>query len=335
MKIAHIVPYSITFPLKVHNGRYDWVLQLVNLQVSAGHDVTVYCNIDSHIDGVKIASIEQSASGSKDTDNERLFMHALTGDHDIFHSHFDNLHFKLASETSRPIVYTQHYPPNNETVRLNRLYPSKNVWAVPPTQFMLNVDKELGLQSQGHIYHGVNLKDFSETASQKNNRLLFVGRITPYKRVELAIEVARRSGVGLDIVGKVAEKERVYWESLLDSIDGNHIVFHGAKTHEELAGYFSRSMALIFPSIPEDEAFGLVIIEAQACGTPVITTSGGARSELILDKKTGYLCDTSDDYIRAVEKVSSLSSKECRMFAERFDITTMAQKYNNLYASLV
>lgn len=334
MKIAHIVPYSIVFPLQVHNGRYDWVLQLVAMQVSAGHEVTVYCNPKSNIAEAAVASITDPTS-EKDVNNERLLRFAFSQEHDIYHSHFDNLHYKFATETSSPIVYTQHYPPDDELVRISRLYPASNVWAVPPTKFMLGIDRHLGLQSKGHIYHGVNLKEFTRTKSQKNNRLLFVGRITPYKRIEVAIKVAHLTGMGLDIVGKVADKEASYWKSIVDTIDDREVVFHGPKSKKELATYFSQSSALIFPSVPEDEAFGLVVIESQACGTPVITAKGGARHELIEDGRTGYLCNTIEDYVRAVKELGELDNNACRLFAEQFSNTRMFQRYEELYISLL
>lgn len=334
MKIAHIIPYSVILPSTIHNGRYDWLLQLVELQNAVGHEVTIYCSPNSSIEFAKISSIP-IATDDRSRNNDLLFEFALQHEHDVFHSHFDWLHYKFSAATTRPIVYTQHYPPDRELIEHNKLRKSCNVWAVPPTEFMLNIDKKYGIQSKGYIHHGINLNEFNHAETKRNNRLLFVGRLTPYKHVEVAMEVAKISGLGLDIVGKVAEKDCHYWNGINSGVDGEKIIYHGPLPQGQLRSFFQNARALIFPSDPDKEAFGLVAIESQACGTPVITQKGGARDELVLNGKTGFLCDTIDDYISVANKVASLNPDDCRNFAKQFDIKAMFQRYNELYESLV
>ena len=108
MNIAHVVPYSIKFPLTSHNGRYDWVLQLAALQVKRGHTVTIYCNPESNIDTIRTIGINYATS-DKEHNNLETFRAALRDNHDIYHSHFDDLHYKVAHETTKQIVFTQHW----------------------------------------------------------------------------------------------------------------------------------------------------------------------------------------------------------------------------------
>jgi len=332
MNIAHVVPYSIKFPLDSHNGRYDWVLQLASLQTQRGHTVTIYCNPGSAIDNIRTVGIEH-ATEDKEHNNLETFRAALRNNHDIYHSHFDDLHYKVAHETTKQIVFTQHWWPKDSVIKLADLNP-KNVWAVPPTQYMYDFDTQSGIRSKGFIHHGIDLELFRVRHAQKNNRLLFVGRISPEKNLETALAVSKRSGIGLDIIGKVAEKNLPYWNTLQSYIDGEQVRYLGQKNHQELVGYYASALAVIFPADIR-EAFGLVAIESQACGTPIIMKRGGSRKELVEEDKTGFLCETEDDFTAAVQRADTLQASACFEFAKRFDIHTMVEKYDNLYKDLL
>jgi glycosyltransferase involved in cell wall biosynthesis len=332
MKIAHIIPHSISYPLSSHNGRYEWVAQLAKQQAEAGHEVTIYGNPISHIKGIVAAGIH-TESHDKKQNNLQTFRLAFQNNHDVFHSHFDNLHYEVAGETTAPIIFTQHWPSTDATVELAISSNATNVWAVPPTQYMYNLDSELGIQSKGFIYHGIDLSFFKPTGIEKNKRLLFVSRIAPEKNLDIAISTAQKTGIGLDIIGKVAEKNLEYWHRLKPHVDNDQIRYLGPKTREELVGYYSAASALLFPS-STDEPFGLVAIESQACGTPVIMYRGGSRGELIKENETGFLCDTKDNFITAVENIHSLSPAECIHFAQKFNLHTMVSAYENLYRNL-
>ena len=332
MNIAHVVPYSVKFPLKVHNGRYDWVLQLATLQAERGHTVTIYCNPESVVDTVHTTGISR-ATDNKELNNLETFRVALRNNHDIYHSHFDDLHYRVAHETTKQIVFTQHWWPKDSVIEFAASQP-KNIWAVPPTRFMYDFDIQAGIATKGFIYHGIDLKLFHVHHAQKNGRLLFVGRISPEKNIETALAVAKKSGIGLDIIGKIAEKNLSYWDTLQPYIDGTHIRYLGQKSPHELVEYYASAQAVIFPSGTK-EAFGLVAVESQACGTPVIMRRGGSRGELVEEGKTGFLCETDNDFIEAARKASTLQASDCFTFAKRFDIQVMAEKYDTLYQDLV
>ena len=334
MKIAHILPYNAIFPLEMHNGRYEWVASLAQLQVQQGHDVTIYCNPISKLKGVAIKGV-QTSSEDNNKNNTDTFLLALSSEHDIYHSHFDNLHYRLAHYTNKPIIFTQHWWPVKQTVELAQQFKPKNVWAVPPTYYMFQADKEYAIQSKGHIYHGIDLSLFQDNPSvQRGERLLFVGRISPEKNLEIAIRVAKKANLGLDIIGKIAKKNQEYWQTLEPLIDGVQIRYLGAKHSSELPKYYSSARALFFAS-DITESFGLVAIEAQACGLPVIMQRGGSRNELIREQVTGFLCTSDDDYIAAALASSDLQSHACIEFAQTFDITIMRQNYDDLYRELL
>ena len=332
MNIAHIIPSSVCYPLATHNGRYDWVYQLATRQAREGHTVTIYGGSDSFVEGVHTVGLP-TPSNDKRQNNTQLFRLAFSHDHDVYHSHFDNLHYSVAHETTRPVVYTQHWWPTDETVQAAKDARSKNVWAVPPTKFMYEHDQTAGIQSRGHIYHGIDLDVFQPSTATASYRLLFVGRISPEKNLELAMISAKKAGASFDVIGKIAPKNATYWQSLQPLIDGTTIRYLGTKNHSELIDYYTAARGVLFPS-DINEPFGLVAIEAQACGTPVIMQRGGSRGELIAEGTTGFLCSNEADYASAITSLSSLSPTDCIAFAHQFDIRDMTRRYDELYAAL-
>jgi len=335
MKIAHVIPHSITFPLAEHNGRYEWLLELVTHQVAAGHEVTIYCNPNSHVNGVTIKGASDNLYDKKEQ-NLANFKLAFENEHDIYHSHFDSLHFEAAHLTQKIIVFTQHWWPTKESVGLAQMTHPTNVWAVPPTKYMHDFDVANGMQTKGYIHHGVDLSPFRACdPSEKNGRLLSVGRIAPEKNIELSIRVAQAADVGLDIIGRIPDKYQQYYEkSIAPQIDGENVRYLGSMHKPELALHYAKALALLFPS-DIHEAFGLVGIEAQACGTPVIMQSGGSRGELIIDGVTGFLCGTDEQFITSVKKSASINDGDCISFAQKFSIETMVSEYTKLYSVLL
>lgn len=337
MNIAHLLPYGAHFPLKKHNGRYEWALKLAREQVKKGHTVTIYAAPHSY-DEVSTILWQSIPQDKKDKllNNTALIKQALfTEEHDIFHSHFDSLHYSLASLTSKPIVVTQHWFPNRDIARAAQKYRATNVHVVPVTHGMKAADQDLGISTTAMIYHGIDLSLFLPSKDIKERRrLIFFGRITPAKGVKEAVLLAIKTHSELDVVGKVNETDLDYWKEILPFIDGKRIRYHGSLSQEKVATLLRDAKAFIFPS-KHEEAFGLVTIEAQACGTPVIISNAGSSAELVRHGVTGYVCSSENDYIRAIEQIDNISRSECRAFAEHFSDKQMYEHYEKLYNSLV
>lgn len=334
MNIAHLLPYSAQFPLKKHNGRYEWALRLAREQAKQGHTVTIYAAPNSSDASPILWQSIPRSEGDKKQDNAALLTRALTSpEHDIFHSHFDSLHYSLAHLTSKPIVCTQHWFPDEKIAGAARQFNGSNVHVVPVTHFMEREDTKLGIRMEKMIHHGIDLSLFTPT-NGPHARLIFIGRITPGKGVKEAVELAQKTGNDLDIVGKVNDADREYWNSILPHVDGEHIRYLGVQPQEKVAELFSQARAFLFPNRHE-EAFGQVIIESQASGTPVIASRTGTSDELIQNGETGFICETEQEFVEALNRVESIDRKACRTFAKDFDIQTMFDQYEALYRSLV
>lgn len=336
MKIAHLVSYSVVYPLKKHNGRYEWVLRLARLQAEAGLQPVIYSNPASHIDipGVEWRSID-GPRDSLDETNRTLWQRAFADtDIDIFHSHFDSLHYDVAHLSPKPIVFTQHWFPNQKVADAAIRSQSANVFAVPVTNYMAQSDEKLGIPAVAPIYHGIDLELFRLSDKPHSDRLLIAGRIAPHKGVKEAVDIALATGAPLDIIGKINDKDRAYWDSFADKVDGKMVRYHGPKTQPEVAEAMQRARAFLF-SGQHIEAFGQTPIEAQACGTPVIAADIGANSELIVQGQTGFLAKTAEEFVTAIGQIDTIDSAACRRQAEKFEVHRMANEYTKLYKKLL
>lgn len=337
MNIAHLLPTSAIFPLKKHNGRYEWALRLARRQAAAGHSVTVYTGEGSTDISSTIVwrSLLSETNDDKQTKNHRLIEGAFANSsHDIFHSHFDSLAFMLANHTSKPVVTTQHWFPTATIAENIRSNPTPNAIAVPVTNLMHREDRRLGIPTTDVIYHGIDLDLFKPQTEPHADRFLFVGRITPNKGVLETVLHAKRTGIQLDIVGKINESDKPYWDSILPYVDGDIIRYLGPKTQPEVVLLMASAKAMIFmPQTPE--AFGQTIIEAQACGAPIVINDMGANSELVQHGRTGYICVSDEEFTAAIHSIDDVSRDECVAWAQSFDINTMVARYSELYARLL
>jgi glycosyltransferase involved in cell wall biosynthesis len=194
-----------------------------------------------------------------------------------------------------------------------------------------------GANWQATVYHGLphNLHTFR---SQPGEYLAFLGRISPEKRLDRAIEIARRTGRKLKVACKIYPEERAYYQQTIEPMlqESRELVEFvgevGGREKDELLG---NAYALLFP-IDWPEPFGLVMIEALACGTPVIAWCHGSVPEVIADGVTGYVVDSIEQAVAAVGKVADLSRRRCRsVFEERFEVTRMVRHYVGVYRRLV
>ncbi len=334
MNIAHVLPYSASFPLKKHNGRYEWALRLAKLQADAGHDVTLYCGpSELAYSGLKFETIS-TAFGNRHETNLALFQLAFRNPaHHIFHSHFDTLHYDAASATKQPVVVTQHWFPTEKIADAARQSTAQNIYVVPVTNHMKAADEALGVDCRDVIYHGIDLSLFSPHDKPERERLLFVGRIAPHKGVRELVMAVLNTEESLDIIGKLNTKDQAYWKEILPYVDSEKIRYLGPKDQEEVASYMAEAKAFVF--FPQQaEAFGQTIVEAQACDTPVIVNDLGANAELVIEGSSGFVLN-GQTLSETISRLAGIKSGDCRAAASRFDIKDMVFNYERLYKSLL
>jgi glycosyltransferase involved in cell wall biosynthesis len=183
----------------------------------------------------------------------------------------------------------------------------------------------------GTIYHGLPQELF-QFQPNPGNYLAFLGRISREKRADRAIEIAKRAGMPLKIAAKVDPVDRRYFKRVVEPLlQQSHVEWIGEISDREKNDFLGNAHALLFP-IDWPEPFGLVMIEAMACGTPVIAYDGGAVSEVIKEGQTGFIAKNVEDAAEAVHRVPELSRAHCRkVFEKRFTVTRMARDYVKIY----
>lgn len=336
MNIAHLLPYSAKFPLTVHHGRYDWALRLAKLQSAKGHHVTIYCAPGSYApetESLEWSSIEFTYKDSSQNNIALIRKAFADKHHDVYHSHYDYLPFIVADLTDKPIITTQHWFPSESVANAATYNYTKNAVAVPVTHFMKTINQRMNIPTADAIYHGIDLDLFQPDGHPRSDRLLFVGRIAPHKGVDTIVQAVKIAGAKLDIIGKVNDTDMSYWQSILPDVDGKNIRYLGSLPHRQIPGYMSQAKALLFAS-SSHEAFGQTIIEAQACGTPVILPDLGANRELVAEGATAIFARTPEEFANAINKLQTIDYNKCREWAEKFDIGKMAHDYEQLYRSM-
>jgi glycosyltransferase involved in cell wall biosynthesis len=250
---------------------------------------------------------------------------------DIIHSHVDCLTFPFARLAEVPTVSTMH-----GRLDLEALLPIYRHYKDHPV-ISISHDQRRPLPEMnwvGTVYHGLprNLLKFR---SQPGGYLAFLGRMSPEKRPDLAIEIARRSGIPLKIAAKIDRTDREYFESVVKPLLSNPgVEFLGEIDEARKQQFLGGALALLFP-VDWPEPFGLVMVEALACGTPVIARPCGSVPEIIRHGVSGFIDSSVEDLVAAVHKVRDLSRRMCRdEFERRFTAEVMADNYEKVYYRL-
>jgi len=339
MKIAQVAPLYESVPPKYYGGSERVVSYLTEELVRQGHDVTLYASGDSVTSARLIAACRRSLRLDKSCVDQLahhirmldlLFRDAK--DFDIVHFHIDYLHFPLTRREGIRSVTTLHGRLNiPDLAPLYREFRDMPVVSISDSQ--RRPLPWIGWQAT--VHHGLpeNLYKFQE---KPDGYLAFLGRISPEKRVDRAIQIARRTGMEIKIAAKVDDTDREYFETVVEPMLKDPLTeYLGEIGDGEKGDFLGRARALLFP-IDWPEPFGLVMIEAMACGTPIIAYANGSVPEVIEHGVTGFLVDDLDDAVRAVERIPTISRRRCReVFEERFSARRMAHDYVAVYERLV
>jgi glycosyltransferase involved in cell wall biosynthesis len=338
MKIAQVAPLCESVPPRLYGGTERVVAFLTDELVRAGHDVTLFASGDSRTTATLIPITSTALRLGKC--NDFLTPHVLmveqvaqrADEFDIIHWHLAQVHLPVVRRLDVPHVTTLHG--RLDLPELRPLYREFNdIPVVSISDAQRTPLPEAGWV--GTVYHGLP-PDLLEFHPEPGAYLAFLGRISPEKRVDRAIAIATACGYPLKIAAKVDPADHEYFERQIRPLLDNPLVeFIGEIDDGRKSDFLGRAKALLFP-IDWPEPFGLVMIEALACGVPVIAFRGGSVPEVLHSGVTGFVVDTLEEAIAATRRVDQLNRRTCRaIFERRFSASRMAMEYVHLYQELI
>lgn len=340
MKIAQVAPLYESVPPKLYGGTERIVSYLTEELVRRGHQVTLFASGDSRT-AAKLVAPCKHALRLDPAVRDAMPYHVImldelerrADDFDVIHFHADILHFPLARRLAGRTVTTLHgrldLPDLKPFYRVFRDIPLVSIsnhqrLPMPPVNWV------------GTVYHGLpeDLLPFSPVA--KGGYLAFLGRISPEKRPDRAIRIAAKAGWKLKIAAKIDRADQAYWNDVIrPMVESNpDVEFIGEIGERDKAAFLGDAAALLFP-IDWPEPFGLVMIEAMSCGTPVIAFRNGSVPEVIQPGENGWIVQSEEEAVRALADLPSMSRKRTRaVFERRFTVARMARQYEEVYRAL-
>jgi glycosyltransferase involved in cell wall biosynthesis len=339
MRIAQIAPLAESVPPKFYGGTERVIAWLIDELVELGHDVTLFASGNSQT-RAKLVPVWPYAFrlGRPRTDPVAVqavlleTMARRAAEFDVIHCHVDWLALPLLTRSGVPFLTTVHG-------RLDIAGLPDVVRHFPDAPFVsISHNQRLPLPGAswlGTVYHGLP-SDSLHPRFEPGSYLAFLGRLTKEKGPEDAMRIARDAGMPLRIAAKVPKGERGYFKEQLEpKIDGRDVQLTGEVNDRTKEQFLAEAAALLFP-IDWPEPFGLVMIEAMACGTPVIAYRHGSVPEVIDDGVTGFVVDSEEEAVHAVRRLGEIDRRQVRAcFERRFAARRMASEYVALYEDLV
>nr|WP_119301151.1 glycosyltransferase family 4 protein [Dongia deserti] len=341
MKIAQIAPLCESVPPKLYGGTERIVSYLTEELVRQGHDVTLFASGDS-ITAAKLIRCSKTALRLDPTVKDHWPYHIImmeevrrrADDFDVLHFHLDLVHAPLVGDFLDRTVTTLH-----GRLDLPDLKPFYRTFSeLPLVSISRNQRKPMPpVNWVGNVYHGLpgDLLSFHKYPAD-GGYLAFLGRISPEKRPDRAIEIAALAGLPLKIAAKVDKADQAYWDEVIAPMIRAHpnVEYIGEISEREKCAFLGNARGLLFP-IDWPEPFGLVMIEAMACGTPVIAFKCGSVPEVIDDGVTGFIVKSPDEAVAAVKRLGEIDRAAVRAtFEQRFTVERMARDYLNIYRRL-
>jgi glycosyltransferase involved in cell wall biosynthesis len=334
VKLAMLAPIAWRTPPR-HYGPWEQVVSLLTEGlVRRGVEVTLFATADSVTSARLVAVCPRGYEEDPELDAKvweclhisEVFERAH--EFDLIHNHFDFLPLTYSALVSTPVVTTIHGFSSPKILPVYRKY-DRRVFYVS----ISNADRAPDLTYIATVYHGIDLQMFT-FRDQPEDYLLFFGRIHPDKGTAEAIEIARRAGKRLLLAGII--QDRGYWErDVAPHVDGDRIRYLGSAGPQLRDRLLGGALALLHP-IRFAEPFGLSVVEAMACGTPVIAFSRGSMPELLRHGETGFLVSGVEEAVEAVRRIPSLDRRRCRREAEeRFSSERMVEDYLRVYRQIL
>ena len=338
MRIAQIAPLHEAVPPKLYGGTERVVSFLTEELVAQGHNVTLFASGDS-LTSAKLQSVWPRALRLDPAIRDPIAPHMLmmeavrrqVDEFDVLHFHMDYWPFSLFGRQRTPFVTTMH-----GRLDLAELPPVFDMFPNVPLVSISDAQRRPLPQARyvATVHHGLP-HDLLTPQPGPKDYLAFLGRIAPEKGPDRAIRIARACGIPLKMAAKVDRTDQVYFDSVIrPMLSGGGVEMIGEINDAQKPEFLSGAMALLMP-IDWPEPFGLVMIEAMACGTPVIAFNRGSVPEIIEDGLSGYIVEDETSAIAAVNRLSRLSRATVRQrFDERFTARRMAEDYVSIYRSL-
>jgi glycosyltransferase involved in cell wall biosynthesis len=340
MKIAQIAPLIESVPPRLYGGTERIVSYLTDELVRLGHDVTLFASGDSVSTARLVACTPMALrldANVRDPIPYYMLMldrvRQYAEDFDILHFHIDQFHFPLFRPMAGRSVTTTHG--RQDLPDLKALYIG---FSDMPLVSISNAQRKPVSNANfvATVLHGVPVDLLKPTYSPRGGYLAFLGRISPEKRPDRAIEIARAVGIPIKIAAKVDKVDEAYFRATIEPLlDQPGVEYIGEIDERAKSEFLGEACALLFP-IDWPEPFGLSMIEAMACGTPVLAFRCGSVPEIVDPGVTGLIVDTMEEAVNALPQVLALDRRGVRQrFEERFSVTRMAKNYLQVYHSLL
>lgn len=339
MRIAQIAPLYESVPPRLYGGTERVVSHLTEQLVMLGHEVTLFASGDS-LTSARLISPCSTALRLSSKCVDPLPHHIISLDQvvrraeqfDLLHFHTDYLHFPLSKNLQLPSITTLH-----GRLDIPDLQPLYHCFSDVPV-VSISIHQRLPLPGANwiaNIHHGLPADRYKPRFA-RGEYLAFLGRISPEKRPDRAIEIALRSGMRLKIAAKVDPVDRNYFDTKIKPLlNDPRIEFIGEISDLEKSEFLGNAYAYLFP-IDWPEPFGLTMIEAMACGTPTIAFRCGAVPEIITDRVTGFIVDDLASAIDCVARIPEIERRTCRaVFEQRFTVERMTSDYVSLYRRIL
>jgi glycosyltransferase involved in cell wall biosynthesis len=340
MRIAQIAPLHERVPPKLYGGTERVVSYLTDELVCQGHDVTLFASGDSKTSARLVRCCDMALRLNPSV-RDTLPYHMIMLDEvrrradqfDVLHFHIDFLHAPMIRDIADRTLTTLH-----GRLDLPDLPPFYAAFHELPLASISNNQRHYLRNAHwlGTAYHGIP-RQLLPFHCKADGYLAFLGRISPEKRPDRAIKIAALSGMPLKMAAKVDPVDQAYWETVIRPMIAAHrnVEFIGEIDEYRKASFLGGATALLFP-IDWPEPFGLVMIEAMACGTPVIAFRCGSVSEIVQENVSGFIVDSVEEAVAAIRRVGNLDRAKVRAeFERRFSAERMAQDYVALYRKLL
>jgi glycosyltransferase involved in cell wall biosynthesis len=340
LKVAMLAPPWIPIPPPAYGGIEEVVRLLSEGLVDAGHEVHLFAAPGSqspaavhevlpqdHPDEIEKAKYEADHVARA---FDALDAAAQAGEpFDVLHDHTGHTALAMAHRIATPMVHTLHGPFDDVACEFYAHHGDKaQIVAISQTQ-LAQAPPEI---TDGVVVHNPLRVAEWPFSADKEDWLLWIGRMSPDKGPDRAIEAAKRAGMRLVIAGPVQTGQEEYFKAEVEPhIDGEQILYHGEADAEGKRELYQRAMAVLMP-IRWPEPFGLVMVEAMACGTPVIAFPEGAAQEIVLDGVNGFLVDDEEAMAEAARRVGDIEPERCRAsIEERYDVPRVVEGYVDAY----